>query len=150
MSTLADVIRGMAIPSAPSFVATPHYLPDLSHVRPAAQIVAEANYASVFYQQLMEFILEFEAALDPEHEVGVRLVTFGQNIEFHLQRIGFHNPSLITFYGISNEGDPVQLVQHVSQISVLLMNLPLRPGSTKKSIGFRAAALDAEGESNNA
>lgn len=136
-----DMMRNIGIPSAVSQMS---YMPDLRAIRPAAQAVAEANYASVFYEQLMEFILAFEAELDPAHEVGVRLVNFGLNIEFHLARIGYHNPSLIAFYGTTNEGDPVQLVQHVSQISILLMNLPLRPGSTKKSIGFHAAQQQQE------
>lgn len=82
------------------------------------------------------------------HEVGVRLVTFGQSVEFYLDDIGYYNPSLIRFCGTMAEGTQVQLVQHVTQISILLMGVPLLPGREKR-IGFLredqdAAALDKE------
>jgi hypothetical protein len=97
----------------------------------------ERNLASEFYKKLVQWINEFDASLDNAHEVGVRLVSFGQAIVFHLNDVGYWNPSLIIFGGCTEEGEPVQLIQHVSQISILLMKLPRKnPTEPKKPIGF--------------
>ncbi|MDB5290278.1 MAG: hypothetical protein JWL69_1519 [Phycisphaerales bacterium] len=85
----------------------------------------------------MDWIREFDAKLDSEYEVGVRLVSFGQSVVFHLKDIGYWNPSLISFSGESEAGEPVELIQHVSQISVLLMKLPRKnPSIPKQPIGL--------------
>lgn len=100
-------------------------------------VATEANYASEFHKRLVEWISVFDAALDQAHEVGIRLVTFGQTVVFHLNNIGYWNPSLISFSGVTEDGSPVELIQHVSQISVLLMKLPRKdPSKPKHPIGF--------------
>lgn len=76
--------------------------------------------------------------LDNEHEVGVRLVNFGQTVVFSLEDMRYCDPSLISFIGRTQEGQPVELIQHVNQISILLMKLPRQyPTEPKKPIGFR-------------
>jgi hypothetical protein len=102
---------------------------------------AEANYASEFHKRLAKWISDFDAGLDEAHEVGVRLVNFGQTVVFHLESMGYWNPSLITFSGRTDDGNPVDLIQHVSQISVLLMKLPRQdPSTPKHPIGFATEA----------
>ena len=60
-----------------------------------------------------------------------------QSLTFHVDSIGFYNPSLISFYGQMDDGSPVQLVQHVSQISFLLMAVErLDPTKPKRRFGF--------------
>jgi hypothetical protein len=98
----------------------------------------EANYASAFSERLAKMIQDFDASLDQAHEVGVRLVSFGKTVIFALENMGYSNPSLITFRGHTTEGEPVELIQHVSQISILLMRLPRKnPQTPKKPIGFK-------------
>ncbi len=100
----------------------------------------DGAFASGFYRRLTEWIQRFEEELDAEHEVGVRLVTFGQAVTFHLENISYWNPSLILFQGSTEAGEPVQLIQHVSQISLLLMKLPrTAPAGPKRRIGFSVA-----------
>jgi len=95
------------------------------------------NLASEFYKRLGEYIKHFEESLDEQHEVGVRLVSFGQSITFHVASLGYYNPSLISFNGRMDDGAPVQLVQHVSQISFLLTALErLDPTKPKQRFGF--------------
>ena len=103
------------------------------------------NYASEFHKRLVKWVNDFDAALDHNYEVGVRLVNFGQTITFHLQDLGYWNPSLISFSGATDAGDPVELIQHVSQISILLMKLPRKnPEAPKRPIGFHANGPDAD------
>lgn len=102
------------------------------------------NLASGFYNRLVKMINDFDAGLDDKHEVGVRLVTFGQSVVFHLKDMGYYNPSLITFIGHTDDGNPVTLVQHVTQISILLTRLPLKdPTQPKRKVGFHAL-MDGE------
>lgn len=76
--------------------------------------------------------------LDNEHEVGVRLVNFGQTVVFSLEDMRYCDPSLISFIGRTQEGQPVEFIQHVNQISILLMKLPRQyPAEPKRPIGFR-------------
>jgi Family of unknown function (DUF6173) len=100
-------------------------------------VASQANLASEFHKRLVQWINDFDHNLDQAHEVGVRLVSFGQTIVFHRVNIGFWNPSLISFSGTADDDSPVELIQHVSQISVLLMKLPRKDLSKpKRPIGF--------------
>jgi predicted DNA-binding transcriptional regulator YafY len=100
--------------------------------------LSQANYASQFYEHLANLIIDFDSKLDNEHEVGVRLVNFGQTVVFSLEDMRYCDPSLISFIGRTQEGQPVELIQHVNQISILLMKLPRQyPAEPKKPIGFR-------------
>ncbi|HEV7298048.1 MAG TPA: DUF6173 family protein [Tepidisphaeraceae bacterium] len=95
------------------------------------------NLASEFHSRLIKWINDFDQSLDNAHEVGVKLVSFGQSVIFHLKDIGYWNPSLISFSGETEGGEPVELIQHVSQISILLMKLPRKnPEAPKQPIGF--------------
>lgn len=108
---------------------------------PPSPLVAniEDNFASAFHQRLVLWINKFQSELDEASEVGVRLVNFGQVVVFHLEGIGYWNPSLISLQGTTNNGEPVELIQHVNQISILLMKLPRRnPDEPRRPFGFRA------------
>lgn len=78
------------------------------------------------FKGLKKYIQDFEDGLDADHEVGARLVSFGNEVRFHVEKVGYMEPTLVTFIGVSDAGDRVQLVQHVSQISVLLIALKRR------------------------
>jgi hypothetical protein len=112
-------------------------MPEIKFAPNPLVVAAEANMASEFHRRLMQWISDFEATLDQAHEVGARLVNFGQSVVFHLRNICFWNPSLIRFDGTMDDGSPVQLIQHVTQISVLLTKLPRKdPSKPKRAIGF--------------
>ncbi|MCA0983192.1 DUF6173 family protein [Halobacillus yeomjeoni] len=113
-------------------------LPGTKPVKPIQQVLAENQYASRFYEQIVRMICDFEKELDPDHEVGARLVSFGQAVQFHIQGLSYQNPSLITFYGYLESGAKVELIQHVSQISFLLMSLPKQEqNEPARRIGFQ-------------
>lgn len=55
-----------------------------------------------------------------------------------IEGMGFFDPDILTFYGTDPMGAKTQLVQHVSQLSVILRAAPKspdRPAPTR--IGFR-------------
>ena len=105
---------------------------------PAAVRIAENNYASEFYRKIIEMINDFEASLYHDEEVGVRLVSFGQNVQFHIEHLSYYNPNLIAFIGRLPNGSKVKLIQNVDQISFLLMALPkLNEDAPVRRIGFK-------------
>ncbi|MGO4268243.1 DUF6173 family protein [Paenibacillus sp. TAF58] len=137
---LPDALKGTGfkVPSTAEFRSPQDILGgSMAAILPAGN----PNNASEFHKRLVQMINDFDDVLDPEHEVGMRLVSFGQTIVFHVENLGYWNPSLIRFYGRTEKGDPVELIQHVSQISFLLMKVKrLDPSQPKKKlkIGFTA------------
>lgn len=57
--------------------------------------VSVRNYklADYSYELIMGYIKEFEDSLDNEHEVGVKLTSFGQSITMIVTDIGYANPN---------------------------------------------------------
>ncbi len=99
--------------------------------------ISKASTAREFCARLDAQIKKFDEELDQDHEVGVKLVTFGQAVTFHVTSLGYHNPALIFFYGETVDGEKVQLIQHTSQISFVLMAIPKpNPDQPKRPFGF--------------
>lgn len=118
-------------------------LPEMARIvqpqLPKIELPVDQNLASEFHKRLVKWIQDFDKELDQQHEVGVRLVSFGQTVTFHLGNIGYWNPSLISFSGFTEAGEPVELIQHVSQISILLLKIKRKdPEKPKRPIGFAA------------
>jgi len=63
-----------------------------------------------------------------------------------IEGIGFFDPDIITFYGSDPSGAKNQLVQHVTQLNVMLRALPKTAEAAEPNrIGFRlASALEEE------
>lgn len=101
----------------------------------------KSNPAKWTYQILVENIKDFENQLDSDHEIGARLVSFNNTV-FYIQSLGYHEPEVLMFYGINDKGENIQLIQHVSQLNVLLVALK-KIGNEAKRIGFK---LDKEPE----
>lgn len=99
-------------------------------------LLRDHKNADFQYEILMEYIKEFESELNDDEEVALQLTSFGQSILLQVTDIGYHNPSIITFYGYVNDR-PAQLIQNVSQLSFLLSSAPKAdPSNPAKRIGF--------------
>lgn len=105
----------------------------MAHMQQASEPVE--NPAKWIYKLLIEYIRKFEDSLDKEHEIGARLVSFGHDITFHIQNIGYFSPNIITFYGVNENDENVQLIQNVTQLNVLLIALKKREIIPRR-IGF--------------
>lgn len=135
MANINEIVKSMGV-----IPTIERKVPPLNFVNPVVESVQQ-NKASQFHRRLIEYVKDFDDSLDQTAEVGVRLVSFGQTITFHLESMGYWDPSLIAFAGVTDNGDPIELIQHVSQISILLMKLPRRePDKPKKPIGFHSPA----------
>lgn len=95
------------------------------------------QYAETQFEIIKKYILEFQASLDQEHDVGVLLASFGTPVLMQVTHIGFHRPVLIIFKGFVGE-NPTTLIQHISQLSFLLQAVPKPSDKPHRDIGFIA------------
>jgi len=87
------------------------------------------------HQRLVHQILEFERRLGPGHEVGGRFVE-GPNAEpLHISNLASWGPDMIIFMGEYADGRRFELIQHYSQVSVLLVAVPTTKDEPRR-IGF--------------
>lgn len=116
----------------------------LSNIKPISEqfsdVLSElqnSQSAQIYVKQIHGQIDDFEADLDQDFEVGVKLVSFGQTITFHVSAIGWIQPSLIIFEGFTDKDEPIKLIQHINQISFLLMKIKRLDSSVeRRKIGF--------------
>ena len=103
---------------------------------PTIKPMSDYRDADYQYEKLVEEIRNFESRLDDDHEISLKLASFGESITIAVTDIGYYNPSLIVFDGIVN-GAPATLIQHISQLSFLMVAVkkadPARP---PRRIGF--------------
>lgn len=90
------------------------------------------------YERLILYIQNFEKQLDNEHEVAMGFAGGDAGI-LRIEGLGFYDPDIVTFYGTDPTGARTQLIQHVSQLSVILRALPKaakEEDSPPRRIGF--------------
>jgi len=77
--------------------------------------------------------------------------TGGQAGVLTIEGVGFFDPDLVTFYGRDEDGLRTQLIQHVTQLNVILRAVPKQePAEPPRRIGFRMMRQWAGGESGDA
>ncbi len=107
--------------------------------------LAEKSPAEWAYERLVIYIQNFEEQLDAEHEIAVGFVGGDAGV-LRIEGLGFFDPDIVTFYGTDADGTKTQLIQHVTQLSVMLRAIPKKsPEVAANRIGFRLVAdLEAE------
>ena len=58
-------------------------------------LVSQVNPAEWMYERLVRSVKQFEDDLDGDHEVGARLVSFGTELTFHIEDVGYWGPDII-------------------------------------------------------
>lgn len=102
------------------------------------------NLADWKYEKLIEQIIEFQNSLDEEHEIALKLTSFGSSVTMLVTDLGYQNPDILYFYGYVN-GKEAQLIQHASQLNFLLTSVE-REDKTKpaRRIGFNLSNDEEE------
>ena len=96
-----------------------------------------AGYASLLFNSLKEQIADFQSRLKPDEEVAALLASFGTTVIIRVSSIGYRLPHLIMLKGYEEGSDrEVELLQHVSQVNILLKSIPVKPGKQRRTIGF--------------
>lgn len=122
--TIAEMETGPNIPLPPALAKKP---------------VEDKSPAEWAYERLILYIQNFEEQLDAEHEIAMGFTGADAGV-IRIEGIGFFDPDIVTFYGSDPTGTKTQLIQHVSQLNVLLRALPKQVADQEpKRIGFRLA-----------
>ncbi|KMW58305.1 hypothetical protein AIOL_003277 [Candidatus Rhodobacter oscarellae] len=120
--TVADMESGPNIPLPPALAKKP---------------VEQKSPAEWAYERLILYIKNFEEQLDAEHEIAMGF-TGGDAGVVRIEGIGYFDPDIVTFYGSDPTGAKTQLIQHVTQLNVMLRALPKQVATeAPRRIGFR-------------
>ena len=104
---------------------------------------SEAEWA---YERVILYLRNFEAQLDNQHEVALGFTGSDAGI-LQIEGLGYYDPDILTFYGTDEDGLKTQLVQHGSQLNVILRAVPTRIASEPpRRIGFHLPAGWVGGE----
>ncbi|MEX0281288.1 MAG: DUF6173 family protein [Arenibacterium sp.] len=141
IETAAEAEEAAALPRMHEVHADPDTCRGLECVPETLQKAARNKSSAQWaYERLILYIQNFEEQLDSEHEVAMGF-TGGDAGVLRIAGMGYFDPDIVTFYGTDSTGTRTQLVQHVSQLNVLLRALPKPKADTPATrIGFRLAA----------
>ncbi len=141
--TTAEAMEQSALPcsravhSDPASPATAEQMP----LPPALtrKHFAKKSPAEWAYERLILYIKNFEEQLDARHEVAMGFAG-GQAGVLRIEGLGFFDPDLVTFYGRDESGSKTQLIQHITQLNVMLRAIAREaPDEPARRIGFRLA-----------
>lgn len=102
-----------------------------------AAALSSKNPAEWAYKRLCRLIHEFESKLTDGEEVGATVVGAPGEGSFHVDDIGYWGPDLILFYGKNGHGRPIRLIQHYTQLDVVLTAMPRVTEPEPRRIGFQ-------------
>lgn len=91
--------------------------------------------AAWMHQRIVHQIVEFEKHLGDDHELGGRFVEGPGNDALHITNVASWGPDMIVFIGEYSDGRRFELIQHYSQVSVLLLAVPKAKNAPRR-IGF--------------
>ncbi|MDX2483335.1 MAG: DUF6173 family protein [Pseudodonghicola sp.] len=146
IKTTAEASEDAVLPRVHEVHCDPKAEPRLEGLRAGGgKPVSDKSPARWAYERIILYIRNFEEQLDNAHEVAMGF-TGGDAGVLRIEGIGYYDPDIVTFYGDDGTGGRTQLIQHVSQLNVMLRAMPKpQPDSPPTRIGFRlAAGLDEE------
>mgnify|MGYP001617241334 CR=1 FL=1 len=152
INTSAEIAEAAALPCGGAVHCDPDTPPsaELQPLPPALsrQPVEEKSEAQWAYERLILYIRNFESQLDARHEIAMGFAG-GEAGILRIEGLGYFDPDIVTFYGQDEDGQKMQLVQHVTQLNVALRAVPrAQPEEPARRIGFRLAREWDEQEGN--
>ena len=98
---------------------------------------ARKSPAQWAYERVVLYLKKFEEGLDENQEVAMGFTGAEAGV-LRIEGMGYFDPDIVTFYGTDPAGGRMQLVQHVSQLNVVLRALPKTVETAPaQRIGFR-------------
>lgn len=148
MSELSDTIETSAEYVENAILPALHEV----HVNPAAQAATptqipsnlqnngeEKSEARWAYERLILYIQNFEKQLNADQEVAMGFTGSDAGV-MRIEGLGYFDPDIVTFFGSTESGTRTQLIQHVTQLNVMLMALPKPTEQAEPArIGFELA-----------
>jgi hypothetical protein len=126
-------LGGLPEGSVKGIVTPKPYVPEIPRVSDSS-----LNPAKWMYERLAKRIIDFEKELASDEEIGGRFVAAPNEGVFHIEDISYWGPDMIMFEGVNQHGKKVELLQHYSQMTVLLTAIP-KIADEPRRIGFQLA-----------
>ena len=106
---------------------------------PPQEEIAVNSTAKEVCKRLERVFYSFMAELNPDEELGLALTSFGAIRQIRVESVKALGPNLLQIDGYEAD-QPVVLVQHISQLSFLLVPLKLASPEQEplRKIGFSA------------
>ncbi len=103
------------------------------------------------YDRLVLYIRNFESGLDSKDEIAMGFAGDEAGV-LRIEGLGYFDPDILTFYGRDEAGAKMQLVQHVTQLSVTLRAVPKDAAEDEppRRIGFHLTSGWVGGDSGDA
>ncbi len=102
--------------------------------------VEQKSPAQWAYERTVLYLKKFEEGLDDGHEIAMGFAGTDAGV-LKIEGMGYFDPDIVTFYGADPAGSKMQLVQHVSQLSVVFRALPKAVETAEPNrIGFKLLA----------
>lgn len=93
--------------------------------------------AKIIAENLYQEILKYQSNLPDDKDIAMTVVCFNEATTILVDSIGYIGYNLVRFGGKDNSGKPLELIQHISQLNLLLTVVPkLEPEVPKRKIGF--------------
>lgn len=123
---------------------------EVTRIDPLSHIVSEIDQAKyqrqhrinnpvIAIRETIEAqVREFESSLEDDYELGARLASFGSQILIIVESIQFSEPNMVIFHGRDEKGNKLQLLQHSSQLNLLLNAVKKINDEPRRPIGFQS------------
>lgn len=138
ISTAAEAVEAAMLPcrydaNCEGELTVKAEVPDIAAKNP----VEKKSAAQWAYERIILYLKSFEEQLDSDHEAAFGF-TGGDAGVLRIEGMGYFDPDIVTFYGSDPGGSKIQMVQHVTQLNVMLRALPKKVESAAPNrIGFR-------------
>ena len=109
---------------------------DKQRIIDAAKI-QQLSTADNIAKHIYDKVVKYQSNLNATNDVALVITQFSQSTTILVQNIGYIGYNLVCFYGRGTDGKPLALIQHTSQLNLLLTAAERPKTETpKRKIGF--------------
>ena len=102
-----------------------------------ANYIATEATAKKMAELIHKEITDYQNSLDSSYDVALKIIQFGQSYTLLVDRVGYRGVNILCFYGNDSSGNPLCLLQHLSQLNFLIVPVKQsEPTLPKRTIGF--------------
>ncbi len=148
VKTAAEAVEADALPRVHEVHADPATPNAGNNAVPsgfAKTSVRKKSQAQWAYERVIIYLKNFEVQLDNEHEAAIGFAGGDAGV-LKIEGMGYYHPDIVTFYRTDPAGDRTRLVQHVTQLNVILRAVPKDVEKAEPNrIDFRVAQDSDDG-----
>ena len=117
----------------------PHILRQMSENYQNNQLkneIAQTNNAEFIAKFIFNIIVDFISTLSEVQDVALQIIQFNNSITLYVTKVSHLGLGLIVFQGSDSANNPCEIVQHISQINVLMAIVSKPADIPHRKIGF--------------